>query len=328
MGRNLTLTNKAAPAAVTTPAQLTDTEVQRIERYLKKSRSENTLAQYRSAWKGWASWCERNGHVALPADPATIVSYLTELADEGRALSTIRTARYGIAYAHRRAGHPDPCRDSDGVQEVLAGVANDTAGRGRGQADGLTPADVQAIMDASCTPRRIGRRTETAEQAEQRGAIDNAVTALLFMGALRRSEAAALRWGDVTRGSDGSGILIRVAKSKTDQAGEEVDYRYLKGRCAAAVWAIRPPAPDDNDLVLGGINGQTVARRLTAAARAAGIEGRITGHSGRVGLAVTLTKNGAATHDIMLAGGWDTSRMVARYSAAASAEQGAVARLL
>ena len=37
--------------------------------------------------------------------------------------------------------------------------------------------------------------------------------------------------------------------------------------------------------MLGGLGGQSIARHLTAAARAAGIDGRITGHSGRVGLA-------------------------------------------
>ena len=46
--------------------------------------------------------------------------------------------------------------------------------------------------------------------------------------------------------------------------------------------------------MLGGLNGQSIARRLTAVARAAGIEGRITGHSGRVGLASELTTRGAS----------------------------------
>lgn len=38
---------------------------------------------------------------------------------------------------------------------------------------------------------------------------------------------------------------------------------------------------------------------------------RITGHSGRVGLASDLTARGAATTETMLAGGWKTTRMVA-----------------
>ena len=56
------------------------------------------------------------------------------------------------------------------------------------------------------------------------------------------------------------------------------------------------------------------------AAKAAEIEGRITGHSGRVGLATELTIRGASTADTMLAGGWSTSRTVARYAAGAKAQ--------
>ena len=40
------------------------------------------------------------------------------------------------------------------------------------------------------------------------------------------------------------------------------------------------------------------------------------------------TSRGASTTDVMLAGNWKTSRMVAHYSAGATAERGAVARYL
>ena len=49
---------------------------------------------------------------------------------------------------------------------------------------------------------------------------------------------------------------------------------------------------------------------------------------GEVGLASELTSRGASTTDVMLAGNWKTSRMVAHYSAGATAERGAVARYL
>ena len=68
---------------------------------------------------------------------------------------------------------------------------------------------------------------------------------------------------------------------------------------------------------------QQLGRRFTAAA--AGLPGRLTAHSGRVGLASELTARGASTTDVMLAGAWKTARMVAHYSAGATAELGAVA---
>ena len=71
-----------------------------------------------------------------------------------------------------------------------------------------------------------------------------------------------------------------------------------------------------------------IGLRFTAAAMAAGLERRVTAHSGRVGLASELTARGASTADVMRAGNWKTSRMVAHYSAGATAERGAVARYL
>ena len=76
------------------------------------------------------------------------------------------------------------------------------------------------------------------------------------------------------------------------------------------------PARTDSPCVAQGC-----ARRIAAAATAAGIV-RITGHSGRVGLASELTARGTSTTETMLAG-WKTARMVAHYSAAATVEQGA-----
>ena len=66
---------------------------------------------------------------------------------------------------------------------------------------------------------------------------------------------------------------------------------------------LRAAPGDATAPVLGGVNGQSIARRIAAGATAAGIA-RITGHSGRVGLASELTARGASTTETMLAGGW------------------------
>ena len=47
-----------------------------------------------------------------------------------------------------------------------------------------------------------------------------------------------------------------------------------------------------------------------------------------MGLASELTRRGASVTETMLAGGWKTARMVARYSVGATAERGAVAKYL
>ncbi len=144
---------------------------------------------------------------------------------------------------------------------------------------------------------------------------------------MRRSEVSALRWADVADSPAGDGILVTVRRSKTNQEGETKDVRFVKDGVARALRTLQAdtsPEPDDPVVPLP----QMVGLRFTAAAAAAGVESRVTAHSGRVVLASELTSRGASATDVMLAGNWKTSRMVAHYSAGATAERGTVARYL
>ena len=188
-------------------------------------------------------------------------------------------------------------------------------------ADGLA-----AILATAARPRTDGRGVESHTTAQRRGRLDAVIAGLLFMGGLRRSEVAAVRWADVTDARDGDGVLLTVRTSKTNQEGDAADVRYLKNGAANAIRADRPDAAPTDRVV--GLSPVQIQRRFTAAARAAGIEARVTAHSGRVGLASELTARGASTTEVMLAGNWKTARMVAHYSAGATAERGAVRKYL
>ena len=106
------------------------------------------------------------------------------------------------------------------------------------------------------------------------------------MGGLRRSEVSALEWRDVSDARDGDGVLLTVRTSKTNHEGDAADVRYLKNGAANAIRTLRAAAADrrPTDRVIG-LSPLQIQRRFTAAARAAGIEARVTAHSGRVGLA-------------------------------------------
>ena len=157
---------------------------------------------------------------------------------------------------------------------------------------------MDAIHATACQPRKRGRGMETAATARRRGMVDRAIAGLLFHGGLRRSEAAALTWSAVAEApSTADALLVTVGTSKPNPDGSRADVRLVKGDCAAA-------------------------------AKATGIKGRITSHSGRIGLATELTRRGASLQEVMLAGNWSTARMVAHYCAEARAEAGAVAKYL
>ena len=92
--------------------------------------------------------------------------------------------------------------------------------------------------------------------------------------------------------------------------------RRSHGRLSALNGVVHQGSPEPGDRVVP-LSAQMIGLRFTAAA--AGIERRVTAHSGRVGLASELTSSGASTTDVML---------VAHAAAGATAERGAVARYL
>lgn len=316
------------PLAATRPVDsATNRDDDRVVAAIDASRSDSTRRQYHYGWSAWTKWAAANGHAAFPAAPEAVAAYLAARAEQGASAATLNAARAAIGAVHRDAGEPDPTAH-EVVRRALKGLRRKAAGRGPGQAKAITADDFAAILATACSPRKTGRGVESGGAAEARGLVDRAIAALLFQGGLRRSEAAALTWRDVELASDGTGVRVRIGRSKTDQEGTATDVRYLKEGAARAVLELRPASPDTDGPVLGGLNGASIARRFAAAARAAGVAGRVTGHSGRVGLASELTRRGASATETMLAGGWKTARMVTHYSAGATAERGAVAKYL
>lgn len=281
----------------------------------------NTKRAYRGALKQFETWAgDRPRTDGLHAD------YLGEIFDSGRSAATATVFAAAIRFRAKLHGLPDPLGPAS--QRVLAGYRRQAVDRGNGQAAGLTANDLAAIVATARSPRRSGRGVESARVAARRGLVDIAVAGLLFHGGLRRAEVAALRAGDVALAEHVAGaVLITVRTSKTNQEGANADQRLVKDAPAAAILELQAAAPRP-DAPLVGLSAHQVSRRIGAAGRAAGLTHRLTGHSGRVGLASELTSRGADTASVMLAGGWKTPRMVAHYSAGVSAEKGAVARFL
>ena len=249
--------------------------------------SDNTRRVYGAQWRIFTGWCDSVDLRALPADPLTV------------------------------AGHESPCRDQ-GVRASLKGWGRRLA-RPQRQAGALT-ADVLAVIRLTAVqPRPRGRGLETAEQAAERARFDLALVAVLSDGGLRRSEAAALTWGDVQRWDDGSG-RITVIRSKTDveAAGAVVA---ITPAAMRALDAIRPVGVS-GEVKVFGLSESQIARRVKGIARAAGLADWefFSGHSGRVGMARRMAQNGAPTHEIARQGRWKQGGgMVGRYTRGESA---------
>ena len=168
------------------------------------------------------------------------------------------------------------------------------------------------------------------------GLRDAALISVMSDALLRVSEVVVLTVSDVVMESDGTGRLT-VQRSKTDQAGQGA-VLFLGAPVVDRVQSWMTDAGICSGYVFrrlwkgGGVSGrplspESVRRMIRCRAKAAGLRGRYSGHSLRVGSAQSLVRRGATLPEAQLCGRWGTPRMVAHYARAQRAGQGAVARL-
>ena len=327
--QNSLLPSPQNPGASLPPAGagLTKADMARLRSSLDSSVSDNTRAMYNSAWRAFETWAQTRGALSLPASPPLVAAYLAHLAEELRlSVATVRLNKAALAAVHRAAGHPDPT-DNEGVRQAIKGIAR-AHGKVQKQARPLTAEALAAVKATAGIKRPFGGRgkgLESAQRASWRARVDLALLATLRDGLLRRSEAAALTWGDVEFRDDGA-ALINLRRSKTDQEAEGV-VLYIGRKAAHALLAIRP-APEllDPNTSVFGMTARNIGKRVTAAAKSAGLGEGYTDHSGRVGMAQDLVKSGVELPALMTAGRWRSSKMPARYTERQAADRGAVAR--
>ena len=73
------------------------------------ARASSTVRKYRAAWLKWRTWALSKTDVpVIPAEPAHVALFITELANtarvKGLGFSTLEGAAYGIAWAHKMGG--------------------------------------------------------------------------------------------------------------------------------------------------------------------------------------------------------------------------------
>ncbi len=167
---------------------------------------------------------------------------------------------------------------------------------------------------------------EPPAAAKRRGRMDVALIGLMRDCLLRISEAAAVRWQDISCQPDKSGRLL-IQRSKTDPAGGN-RVGYISKTTMTALEAIWPAGDVLPKTLVFGVSRQQIANRMRAAARAAGLANwrSISGHSARVGMVVDLVGRGYSLAEIAIEGRWKDPSMVIRYGRSQLAGRGVVAR--
>lgn len=274
--------------------------------------SENTRRVYGAALRGF----DLSGH---PETDAGVAAYLGDLYEEGLSAAVAAMAVAALRFRARLDGRPSPVGPA--AERVLAGFRRLASERGRGQVVGV----------------RWEQADRAAKLAEGTGTLaglrDAAIVAVASDALLRVSEIEALDVGDVNLGEQT--VLIR--RSKTDQEGAGV-VQFIGEPTVARIraWldiafltegALFRPVYKSGRLRKGRLTERSIRRIIIHRAQDAGVEGRISGHSLRVGSAQSLATAGASLVEMQLAGRWQSPVMPGRYAQGQLAKQGAMARL-
>lgn len=259
------------------------------------SAAPSTRARYKSAWRAWERYSDLHDLPTLPAQPSGVAAFLAHLAGSGAAYSSVAVAVAAIRKLHRWSRHPDPTADPV-VRDVLTGIARRLGRAPRRQAFALSPAHVQAMLDA------CGQGL--------RGVRDRALIAVWFVTGMRASEVAAMTWDRLEWDANDRGAVFHLARSKTDQTGRGRKIGIPAGPATAALraWqmgAVAGPCWVPMDGLGLPLSPVALVEALQAlAGKVPALAGkRVTGHSLRRGLVTSAARRGVALLEISRAVG-------------------------
>lgn len=284
---SITLTSQGAVQSATFTKLVDDALV-----YAAASRAPGTIRQYTSNWGIFLAFCKENGLSALPTTVQTVAVYLSALAKDGKAVSTIISHYSAIKYFHDRdrlsVNWEDPI-----ISQVLSGIQR-TVGRKIDKADALLVEDLIALVGATPSLR------------------DRAIMLVGFAGAFRRSEITAITFENVAFVPEG--MVIHLDRSKTDQEGRgsEVSIPYADNEAlcpvrSLAAWfeyASITEGPAFRRINKAGFIGtealseETIRLILAKAVEQAGLNGKYSPHSLRAGFCTQAALSGRSLEQI------------------------------
>ena len=292
----------------------------------RQSLAPSTIRAYEDQLRRFSTWCQsRKLQPKNPADQdEALSSWIANRFKSGASPSTIAQGLAAVRFAARSSGAPDPAGPETAA--TMRGVRRAGWSRGTGQVRGMTWSEVESTASAAATSGGVV------------GLRDAALLRLGSDGLLRVSELVAVNCADLEPAEDASATL-RIRRSKTDPTGHGATV-YVGKRTWSAIraWIAASGVERKGPLFVPVRRGGTVrvAQRMTTRsarkiiqkrARAVGIEGRISGHSLRIGTAQELVRAGVDLPGLMQAGRWRCATTAAGYVARELAARGAVARL-
>ena len=254
---------------------------------IKASIAENTLKAYQRALQSLTVWLSDR-----TLSDALLANYITVLHETGKSPATIGQVLAAVKWQLKHQSQET--LNFPITQATLAGIRREGRDRGRGQVDGLIWQDVERVcIYAETEGTLIGLR-------------DSAMIRLMSDCLLRISEVVAVNVVDFRVRT------LTVQASKTDQEGtgeslyvcdatRNVLNQYRE-RADIARGALFRHIRRGDHIQPTRLHPHSARRIIQKRAHAAGVEGFISGHSLRVGSAVSLAQAGATVVDMQVAG--------------------------
>jgi integrase len=333
-------------------------EAEGVASLVKAGKRPNTLAAYQSDLRRVAAWLvEAKPELAAqvvgldeqdratlcgPLPKEAVLAYIVAQKDTLAHPSLCRHIA-SLSTFHGLNGAPNPCREQV-VRDALKGVRETQQHEPKRAAALRREHLLQVIWAAHCEQEQ-GTNPLAATR-------DKALLLVGWAGALRRSELAALTWGQVAGVADGVQLTLRNAKTDKDGKGQVVALplqptNWLCPVRALAAWrsacmalgvdmtsregkaqpVFCPIGQTDTPRLGRGLSGKAVGEIVKKRAALAGYDwDQFTAHSLRAGLITEAHEKGRSQVDIMATSRHASQAVFASYVRGTDAMRAAASR--
>ena len=273
--------------------------------------ADNTLKAYEHATRKLEAWLDGRA-----LSDAVLAEYIRFLYAQGKSPATIKLVVSAVKWMAEYRGVGNVVGDI--TARALSDIRGEGKGRGRRQVDGLTWHEVERVCAAA----------ESSDTAA--GLRDAAMISLMSDCLLRISEAVAVDVEDV----HAEGLQVYGKRTSDEDQGEilyicESTRRLIeryRTRAGIASGALFRRIRFQNHVTEERLGVKGARGAIQRRAAEAGIAGCISGHSLRIGSAVSLAEAGASVKEVQRAGRWQEPTMPARYVREAPEEGSPVER--
>ncbi|MDN3380944.1 MULTISPECIES: tyrosine-type recombinase/integrase [unclassified Pseudoalteromonas] len=315
-------------------------EVQRYFDDIFARLPHNTRRAYISTMKSFNQFCDVNGDPrfshSFDGNLTSIKAYVTSMCESQLAYKTVKTRIALLSKMMAIGSLPNPIKDSEYLRDFIKLELREFDIYNRAnQAPALRISDLAAINNDVVPDNLLDVR-------------DLALINLMFDGLLRADEVARVQIKHLNFEQN----KFLVEKSKADQSGKG-SFRYASRTSLSYISdyineanigkepedktslttgiLFRPISPKGTSLLpydesekrtsnMKVLNYTTIFRALKRIAKKAGLELEISGHSARVGGAVSMYEANMSLAAIKKAGDWTSEAMPARYTEQANSD--------